>query len=90
MEYSARDGYKEKLMALKDKCELCGSKKSLEVHHIVPVYLGKTIGWPNSRIRLCENLITLCHKCHTRKTKRRYKWLQLPLLMPLSKLPRSG
>jgi 5-methylcytosine-specific restriction endonuclease McrA len=39
-----------------NKCTQCGSSRSLEVHHIVPIHAGGT----NSR----ENLTTLCHKCH--------------------------
>jgi len=44
-----RDGY---------KCAICGSKKELEVHHIVPLSKGGT-----SRE---DNLITLCRRCHSK------------------------
>lgn len=39
------------------RCQQCGSRKNLEVHHL------------NARSRLghdsLENLITLCHACHS-------------------------
>ena len=38
------------------KCELCGSTKDLEVHHIIPKGLG---GKDES-----DNYMILCHKCH--------------------------
>lgn len=40
-------------------CVLCSSKKSLEVHHIVPL-CKEIINSPN-------NLVTLCRTCHTTK-----------------------
>ena len=42
-----RDGY---------TCQICGSKKNLEAHHIVPRSKGGT--------NLVENGITLCKECH--------------------------
>ena len=44
-----RDGY---------KCRECGSRKRLEVHHIVPLSKGGS-PWP-------KNCKTLCRKCHMR------------------------
>lgn len=38
------------------KCELCGSKKGLELHHIIPYSLGGT----DSE----SNLLLICEKCH--------------------------
>ena len=40
----------------KDKCELCGSVRGLEIHHIVPVSVGGTDDK--------ENLLCVCKKCH--------------------------
>jgi 5-methylcytosine-specific restriction endonuclease McrA len=50
-----------------ERCELCGSKRNLEVHHIIP--------------RCCEikgidlddydNLIVVCNGCHAKLTPRR-------------------
>lgn len=37
-------------------CELCGSRKSLEVHHIIPI----SFGGPDTE----ENMIVVCGKCH--------------------------
>ena len=88
-EYSPRNSYISGIVR-KNYCEVCGAKdKKLEVHHIVPVYLGKHIGWLGRRLRADENLVTLCHKCHS-KQKHRYNWFQLPLQLKLPKLPRSG
>lgn len=39
-------------------CEACGSKKSLEVHHIEPFHLN-----PDKELDP-SNLITLCKTCH--------------------------
>lgn len=38
------------------RCTQCGSGKSLEVHHIVPIHAGGT--------NELGNLTTLCHRCH--------------------------
>ena len=44
-------------------CELCGSKRGLEAHHIIPVVCG---GDDSD-----ENLICVCQSCHARLTPRR-------------------
>ena len=38
-------------------CELCGSSRSLEVHHIIPVVCGIDENDP-------DNMIVICSKCH--------------------------
>lgn len=44
------------------RCELCGSTKSLEAHHIIPVCCGGED---------CEeNLICVCQRCHALLTPR--------------------
>lgn len=40
------------------KCQACGKKTSLEVHHIIPVHIDKTLELDPS------NLFTLCSRCH--------------------------
>jgi 5-methylcytosine-specific restriction enzyme A len=46
-------------IATHNYCAACGSKKDLEVHHIVPVHLDASLELDTS------NLITLCSKsCH--------------------------
>lgn len=42
--------------SLPDACCNCGSKKSIEYHHIVPLKLGGT--------NRTTNIVPLCHKCH--------------------------
>lgn len=47
-------------LKLHEQCELCGSNKSLEVHHIIPL----SFGGDNSE----ENMIVVCRMCHTKLT----------------------
>lgn len=42
-----------------------GYRYLLEVHHIIPIAIGGS--------NLPENLITLCHNCHTKSHPRGYK-----------------
>lgn len=44
------------------RCELCGSPKALELHHIIPT----TFGGPN----VIDNWIAICHGCHAKLTPR--------------------
>ena len=54
----------KQLLKETNKCELCGSKRGLEVHHIIPV----TCGGPENDI---DNMIVLCIGCHARLTPRK-------------------
>ena len=45
------------------KCELCGSKRGLEAHHIIPLSLGGDDS--------VDNLICVCVACHSRLTPRK-------------------
>ena len=45
------------------RCELCGSPKSLELHHIIPI----TFGGPD----VMDNWIAICHGCHAKLTPKR-------------------
>lgn len=47
---------KKSLVYLKEKCEICGSKKSLTIHHIIPLRKAIVINR--------HNCMTLCDKCH--------------------------
>ena len=42
-------------------CEVCGTTKNLDRHHIVPKRMG---GRKNPAIHDQENLMTLCRQCH--------------------------
>lgn len=44
------------LLSENEKCELCGSKRSLEVHHIIPIVCGGE--------ESADNMIVICSKCH--------------------------
>lgn len=46
----------------KETCELCGSAKGCEVHHIIPAVLGGST--------TADNLITVCSVCHAKLTPR--------------------
>ena len=56
----------------KEKCELCGSEKTLEVHHIFPLQLQDFCSAYSNSIDLNteENCITVCSKCHGLLTNR--------------------
>jgi len=43
---------------LKNKCEKCGSKKNLTIHHKIPI--------ERAIIITKENCITLCRECHNK------------------------
>jgi len=49
-------------------CELCGSKRNLEVHHIVPRTACDGIIDPNED----DNLIVVCGSCHSKLTPKRF------------------
>lgn len=59
----------KKLIEEVGKCELCGSKRNLEVHHIIP----RCAKFPGLDINLDDedNLIVVCGACHSRLTPRR-------------------
>ena len=52
----------DKVVEEAGKCELCGSKRGLEAHHIIPVVCGGD----DSE----DNLICVCQCCHARLTPR--------------------
>ena len=52
-----------KIMEQNDKCELCGSRRSLEAHHIIPIAFG---GGDS-----LDNLICVCNSCHAKLTPRK-------------------
>ena len=39
-------------------CQACNKNSKLEVHHIIPVHINRTLELDPS------NLITLCYRCH--------------------------
>lgn len=52
-----------KLILKKNKCEFCGSKNNLDIHH-------KDGNWQNNNL---DNLICLCRSCHTKLEKNKNK-----------------
>lgn len=53
---------RRRLIETVDKCELCGTRRGLEVHHIIPRVCGGTDAK--------ENLIVICSGCHAKLTPR--------------------
>ena len=46
-------------------CELCGSKKNIEVHHIIPFYVAPDMELtPRNLMTLCENGRFMGVNCH--------------------------
>jgi hypothetical protein len=52
----------KKALSKHDKCELCGSTRQIEAHHIIPV----CVGGPDIE----ENIIAICSVCHAKLTPR--------------------
>lgn len=44
------------VMSSNTKCELCGSKRDLQAHHIIPIACGG--------VDTEENILCVCKKCH--------------------------
>ena len=62
-----RNNYKyEKMKERIGKCELCGSERGLEVHHIIP----KVCEIDGVDLECGDNLIVLCSGCHSKLTSR--------------------
>ncbi len=56
-----RTSLMKRLLNQTECCELCKSRRNLEVHHIVPV----SFGGPEDDER---NMIVICHACHSALT----------------------
>ena len=54
----------QKVVEEAGRCELCGSKRGLEAHHIIPLVCGGN--------NEDYNLICVCQCCHARLTPRAY------------------
>jgi hypothetical protein len=50
-------------------CEICGTSRNLETHHIVPRGMG---GSRRPEIEASSNKATLCRPCHTQVTEQRW------------------
>ena len=51
---------KKEYLESTDRCELCGSPKKLEIHHIIPLCTGAE--------DCIDNWIAICSSCHSRLT----------------------
>lgn len=45
-----------KVLSEHSRCELCGSSRNIEAHHIIPISLGGA--------DCVENILAVCEKCH--------------------------
>lgn len=61
-------------------CQLCGKTPAIEVHHIIPFKVSHDNG--------IENLITLCHSCHSAMNSYCYKVIENKI--PLSETMRRA
>lgn len=51
---------KKEYLESTDRCELCGSPKKLEIHHIIPLCVNG--------IDTIDNWIAICSSCHSKLT----------------------
>lgn len=51
---------KSNYLKISDRCELCGSPKKLEIHHIIPLCVGGE--------DVLDNWICVCKSCHSKLT----------------------
>lgn len=74
------------------KCEKCGSRDRIEVHHknklplTVRTWKGKKVAnYNNTPLNRQENLMVLCRKCHdkehTNEKEKTQRKLQMPLML---------
>ena len=72
--------WRDDVKARDQKCQLCGSVKNLESHHIIPIQMIIEIFQIKNRedARNCKELwdikngVTLCRKCHYKLHGRKY------------------
>lgn len=57
----------QKVLRMCERCELCGSMRNLEVHHIIPL----VIEIEEIDLNCEENLLVVCKKCHAMLTPHR-------------------
>ncbi len=57
----------QKILRMCERCELCGSMRNLEVHHIIPL----VVEIEDIDLNCEENLIVVCKKCHALLTPHR-------------------
>ena len=57
-------------IAPESRCEICGTSRNLEVHHIHPKRMG---GTKRPEIEAPSNKATLCRSCHSQITEQRWQ-----------------
>ena len=66
MEKSYRSRCNDLIKEAGDRCELCGSSRNLEVHHLVP----RVCAIDGVDINEKDNLIVVCGACHAKLTNK--------------------
>lgn len=61
------DSLRQKMLSNTDRCELCGYKRNLEVHHIIPLVFSTE----ELDLDVEDNMIVICQGCHSKLTPRR-------------------
>lgn len=56
-----------RILKMCERCELCGSQRNLEVHHIIPL----VVEIEDIDLNCEENMIVVCKKCHSMLTPHR-------------------
>lgn len=48
------------------RCEICGKKARLEIHHILPLYVASQVykDLPHAALRSLQNAACVCPDCH--------------------------
>ena len=59
--------FRKQMMAKYKVCELCGGKRGLEVHHLIP----KVCELKSHNLDTEDNCIVVCTKCHAMLTPRK-------------------
>ena len=64
---------KSKMIKLKKvKCELCGRRRKLVLHHLIPIHMGGA--------HVKENLIAICKECHSSQLLHGETWESYEIL----------
>lgn len=64
---SSFNAISKKLIAEVGHCELCGSRRNLEVHHCIP----RVVPLQGVNLDDEDNLVVVCGSCHSKLTPRR-------------------
>lgn len=60
---------RQALERAKFRCESCGKRGRLEIHHILPIYIATQVyqELPHAALSVLENAACLCPDCHNKE-----------------------